>query len=158
MAYSMSPEPFIPYGLTIRPEPLMPKDPVRLGRWWLKVLGSLEDPRQLAYVFMVEAVPCNEDGSTPCEDKRSRKFITQAVARLSFQVLGPGKVDIYGRLIQMAERRLEESPECCIRHALIGKWDGSPCILGESSGERTVTASEPVTVSASGPASADSAS
>ena len=148
-----------PYGLTIRPEPLMPKYPVRLGRWWLKILGSLEDPNQFAYVFAVEAEPCNEDGSTPCNDKRSRKFITQTVTRLSFQDMGlKQKSDIYGKVIHLAERRLEESPECCIKHLLMGKWDGSPCILGESSGQRTVTASEPVTVSASGPASEDSAS
>jgi hypothetical protein len=134
-----SSEPLIPYGVTIRPEPMMLKDPVHFGRWWLKVLGSVEDYNQAAYVFVVDCEPCNEDGSTPCEDKRYRILIRQAVTRLSFQDFGlPKDPRIFETILKQAERRLEESPLCCIRHALMGKWDGSPCILGEGqSAKRT---------------------
>jgi hypothetical protein len=130
MALSMSPEPFTAYGVTIRPGPLLPKHAVQIGRWWLKILGSVDDPSQYAYCFVVECVPCNADGSTPCEDKRARRMVTQRVTRLSFQETAA----IFELVLQQTEWILEESPMCCIKHALIERWDGTPCIMGEAEG------------------------
>lgn len=129
----MSPEPITAYGMTIQPEPLLPQYRVKTGRWGLKVLGSVDDPTQRAYIFVVDCEPCNADGSTPCEDKRSRQLVRQSVTRLSFQTFSlPKDPKIFDTILRQVERRLEDSPECCIRHMLLGFWDRQPCITGES--------------------------
>ena len=76
-----------------------------------------------------QARPCNPDGSEPCEDKRSGvKQISIEVTRFAGLQAGIQR-NIYEDILRIAERRLEESPECCIKHLLMGQWDGSACIL-----------------------------
>jgi hypothetical protein len=136
MDSAQPPEPTVPYGVTVLKEPFMPIGQHRVGRWLLEVCGSEAISDAYAYHFVVLCTPCNEDGTTPCKDHRVPEYVQYSVTRLTVNaIFKPVLAAVFDQLLKGVERRLENSPECCLRHMLIGEYDGSPCVLSNSQGE-----------------------